>query len=85
MGKVKQMDWVVLSNLVSREVAANELIIRNERDMYEFGVSNLTTIVEGERKMLTSPFIWLTRYVPTTQNDQIHSNNSSTVADELFE
>lgn len=55
MGKVKQMDWVVLSNLVSREVAANELIIRNERDMYEFGVSNLTTIVEGERKCLLVP------------------------------
>ena len=85
MGKVKQMDWVVLSNLVPREVAANELIIRNERDMYDFCVSNLTIIDEGERKMLTSPFIWLTRYAPTTQTGQIHSNNSSTVADKLFE
>ena len=48
----------MLSNLVSREVATNELIIRNGQDMYELCVANFT-IVEGEGKMLSRHFIWL--------------------------
>ena len=55
--KTNGLDSVVKS-YVLREVAANELIIRNGRDMYEFCVANFT-IVEGEGKMLSHHFIWL--------------------------
>ena len=37
----------VVKSYVSREVAANELIIRNGWDMYELCVANFT-VVEGE-------------------------------------
>ena len=43
---------------MSREVVANELIIRNGRDIYEFCVANFT-IVEGPGKMVSRHFIWL--------------------------
>ena len=43
---------------VSREVVANELIIRNGRDIYELCVANFT-IVEGPGKMVSRHFIWL--------------------------
>ena len=48
----------VIKSYVSREVGANELIIRNGRDMYEFCVASFT-IVEGKGKMLSCHFIWL--------------------------
>ena len=37
----------VVKSYVSREIVANELIIRNRQDMYEFCVANFT-VVEGE-------------------------------------
>lgn len=47
----------VAKSYVSREVAANKLIIRYGWDMYEFCVANFT-IVEGKGKMLSHHFIW---------------------------
>ena len=48
----------VVKFYVSREVAANELIIRNGRDISEFCVATFI-VVEGKGKMLSRHFICL--------------------------
>ena len=49
----------VIKSYVSREVAANEVIIRNGKEMFDLCVSKLTVHDNDNEKMLSRHFVWI--------------------------